>query len=198
MGQLSYEVVNFAFPALALLFSCCIMSAGKQWTAAAYHTCHIFLSSHEAVHNQPSISFKDMRLKGNLPLGVFQRFLAMLISYSQHTSKHNNPRLLFKEAAVVFFGNQRIRIMLHKKRKCITLDIEGKSPIAAYERILDMVDDLLKQGVSPVPRACHSCISTFPLIYPLLMQSRLCIFIASSLFLICAVFVHVLINAFKL
>jgi len=83
--------------------------------------------------------------------GIFEKFLSILVGYSQLTSAEVNSRLLFKEAAVVFFGPRRIRVFLRKNIKCITVDVEGQSPISAFETIMDMMHDLLKQGINSLP-----------------------------------------------
>lgn len=139
---------TYLVPSLLPLYSISRDSYSK-WSDESYHSCMFVFSVVSEFESYTRISRADLVVHGFLPSGLFERVIGKAVSWCQTTSKTGmfNIRnaVLFRNMAVLYFGNQKFRLTLCQDLNCIRLDIDGEAPLVVHDRIYDQILQIISE-----------------------------------------------------
>jgi len=132
--------------------------AVANWTdCGTVRSSHIVFTLIEDLHNSSTLSATDLKSSGFLPGGMFERLVGKALSWAQTTTKHAclslHSVLLYKDVAVLSFGQQRFRLVNCSDIHCVRVDIEGSNPIGVLNKLLDFVNKIIDE--------CMKCLRCF-------------------------------------
>ena len=96
----------------------------------------------------------DLKSRGFLPRGLFERVMAKAISWYQTTCRTNelSTMTVTQDLVVLKYRNQRVYLTANYTLNCIEAQIEGVSPLAVYKRleeqIMMSIDECMKSLLS--------------------------------------------------
>lgn len=108
-------------------------------TNSRVHSCYIFFSTSNNACQQRISTSAELRRSGILPPGLFQRLIAKVINWSQITSMSSIKGKLFKSTVTLHYGSQHFTLTTIPNHNAIRLDVDGKSPFAVHNRVLEQV-----------------------------------------------------------
>ena len=88
---------------------------------------------------------EDLRGKGFLPRGLFQRFVGKALYWYQKTCRTFDLRdlTLFQDLVVLSFGSQRFSLRADERLNVIEARISGQSPLAVHRRLSDLLQEAI-------------------------------------------------------
>lgn len=121
---------------------------GVDWTPSFYSTCYFVFSTNQSLKHMDALTREDLRNKGFLPSGLFERLLARGCIWSHKTNFDamlNIRDKLFKNVAQLEFGGQSIRVKMRQDINCIQMDVQGLNPLGAYYRVRKQIKTIMKE-----------------------------------------------------
>jgi hypothetical protein len=121
-----------------------------SWTDRPCHTCYALFSLQSSAFDNSMLSFEDSKMQGFLPTGTYPRLVAKMVAASNNTKRSTDRNFLSLNCNVLYYGNQRFRFTNVPGYNLTRIDIEGKSPLALKDRILDQVHTVLDENMKTV------------------------------------------------
>ena len=138
---------SFLIP--ALLPSAPEAALTDVWTSQTVSTCYLIFTTKEKLMTSPLITSSDLQSVGFLPRGLMERFLGRAITWCQQTSHVTDIRtlVLYKDLALLSYGNQRFRIQLLNGLNSIRVEIEGLNPLAIHSRLEEQASKAIAESM---------------------------------------------------
>ena len=145
--EISYLVPSL-LPDMALP-STNISDMAFEWPADSYRTFYFGFSASEYLEKQGVFSWSDLRGRGYLPIGLFERLICKTVNHSQLTldfeSTDFNMFSIYKNVALLSYGNQQFQLRNLSELNCIRVDVKGRNPIAIYRRLRDQLKSVIEE-----------------------------------------------------
>lgn len=114
------------------------------------------------------LTVDDMRTRGFLPNGLFERMIGRAVAWSQQTNPNGlslDTTPLYRDSAILNFGVQRFRLTLSLELNSIRVDVLGRSPTVVVDRLFD--------HIKKVTTECMHSLQVFMCVaYPMLPASN--------------------------
>jgi hypothetical protein len=123
---------------------------GNNWgTGLSYSTCLIVFTINASVASRAILRGAELASYGFIPIGTFERLIGKVLAWSTRTSGDDVASgNIYKNLLILRFGSQRFRLMILPDLNCIRLDVEGENPLPVYQRVMEMVDSVVKECMS--------------------------------------------------
>jgi len=123
---------------------------GDNWgTGVSYSTCVIVFTIDTYVASKAILRGAELASYGFIPIGTFERLIGKVLAWSTRTSGDDVASgNIYKNLLILRFGSQRFRLMILPDLNCIRLDVEGENPLPVYQRVMEMVDSVVKECMS--------------------------------------------------
>jgi len=146
-GDDEQQVISYLAPALLAKNPCVLPD--HSWTDVSVHRRLYFVfTTSDKLLNRIDVTWQDCRDFGFLPSGLFERLLCKVVTWSEDTLLGTSilgGRDIYRDEAVVRYGNQRFRVKLLPDVNAVQVDIEGSSPLAIHWRLKETVASLIAE-----------------------------------------------------
>jgi hypothetical protein len=117
------------------------------WSDSQFSTCFLVFTTSEELQHNTTISEQDLRVLGFLPSGLFERLVGKAVLWAQNTSANQSFSnfLLRHDEAILCFGSQRFRLKVRPDLCAIEVNIEGRSPKAVHQRLVEQVNIIITE-----------------------------------------------------
>jgi len=145
------QIAQFVVPALLPLAPAGFLGDRSKWgdKVSLPCTCYMVFSMKTGLKKMNTLTQKDLSTGGFMPSGLFERVLGKCISWCQVVAKSGYIRLqeftLYKDSAVLCFGNQVFRLISLPRLNCIRVDVEGANPLPVTNRIMQVANEVIKE-----------------------------------------------------
>jgi hypothetical protein len=147
----SQLVEQFVVPALLPPAPAGQLRSRQDWGDGRSSTCscYIVFTLKSGMKTETSINIDDLKTKGFMPSGLYERVVGGCLSWSQAVSENGYIRLeevaMFSDRAVLSFGSQTFRIVPLPELNCMRLDIEGANPLPVMSRVLTIAEEAITE-----------------------------------------------------
>mmetsp|Transcript_32255 Transcript_32255/g.53892 ORF Transcript_32255/g.53892 Transcript_32255/m.53892 type:complete len:839 (-) Transcript_32255:147-2663(-) len=120
-----------------------------DWTDQPTQSCYIIFTLTPDLEGMSTIMQADLVEHGFLPGGTFERLIGKVVQWYQTTTKGSSINfdsvVLYKDAAILSFGRQRLRLIHCRDIHSVRVDVEGTYPLVVQQRLVDFVDKIISE-----------------------------------------------------
>eukprot|EP01038_Epipyxis_sp_PR26KG_P012515 gene12515-16785_t len=110
------------------------------------HTGYFIFTTDPNLSNKDYIHSSELKSKGFLPKGLFERLICKVVAWGQYTSPSSSSyNSIYKDILITYFGNQRFRLKSYSAFNCLEISMNGSNPLAIIYRLYDLINKLTEE-----------------------------------------------------
>jgi hypothetical protein len=136
------DVTKYLVPAL-LPMAPAEVSHGK-WSDRSFNSCLFFFATSDIPDDLLALCLDECRKFGFLPRGVFERVIAMIVTWCQAGGANISSHIIYKDYALFSINSNRFRLRASYPLNAILFDCETVCCRDVYSRVSDLISRVLQ------------------------------------------------------